>query len=118
VKSKWIQPNSRRLRRSDVVNTETGESFVEANNEITPAKLQEIIQLECKTSRSFFLKATMSESSSLRPSRKTQSQTSRRVARNLPEDAPGDPPTVQTAYRLLEGMFFDPRKFDFRASAA
>ncbi len=26
---------------------------------------------------------------------------------------PGDPPTVQTAYRLLEGMFFDPRKFDF-----
>ncbi|MBA3767485.1 MAG: DNA-directed RNA polymerase subunit beta, partial [Acidobacteria bacterium] len=26
---------------------------------------------------------------------------------------PGDPPTVQTAYRLLESMFFDPRKFDF-----
>ena len=26
---------------------------------------------------------------------------------------PGDPPTVQTAYRLLEAMFFDPRKFDF-----
>ena len=26
---------------------------------------------------------------------------------------PGDPPTVQTAYKLLEAMFFDPRKFDF-----
>ena len=26
---------------------------------------------------------------------------------------PGDPPTVPTAYRLLEGMFFDTRKFDF-----
>ena len=25
---------------------------------------------------------------------------------------PGDPPTVQTAYRLFEGMFFDARKFD------
>jgi DNA-directed RNA polymerase subunit beta len=25
---------------------------------------------------------------------------------------PGDPPTVQTAYRLFEGMFFDPKKFD------
>ncbi|MFH4134924.1 hypothetical protein WAI79_21175, partial [Acinetobacter baumannii] len=25
---------------------------------------------------------------------------------------PGDPPTVPTAYRLLEGMFFDPRRFD------
>ena len=25
---------------------------------------------------------------------------------------PGDPPTVPTAYRLLEGMFFDARRFD------
>src|SRR5205085_1147964 len=25
---------------------------------------------------------------------------------------PGDPPTVQTAYKLFEGMFFDDRKFD------
>src|SRR5207237_10590483 len=25
---------------------------------------------------------------------------------------PGDPPTVPTAYRLLEGMFFDTRRFD------
>src|SRR5438309_3303224 len=33
---------------SDVVNTETGEVVVEANNEITPAKLQEIIQTGVK----------------------------------------------------------------------
>ena len=25
---------------------------------------------------------------------------------------PGDPPTVPTAYHLLEGMFFDARRFD------
>jgi hypothetical protein len=25
---------------------------------------------------------------------------------------PGDPPTVPTAYHLLEGMFFDTRRFD------
>lgn len=25
---------------------------------------------------------------------------------------PGDPPTVPTAYKLLEGMFFDARRFD------
>jgi len=31
---------------------------------------------------------------------------------------PGDPPTVQTAYKLLEAMFFDPRKFDFSRVAA
>src|SRR5438046_2245503 len=35
------------------------------------------------------------------------------LSENLLKKRPGDPPTVQTAYRLLEGMFFDPRKFDF-----
>ena len=26
---------------------------------------------------------------------------------------PGDPPTLETATALFEGMFFDPRKYDF-----
>ena len=26
---------------------------------------------------------------------------------------PGDPPTLDTATALFEGMFFDPRKYDF-----
>ena len=26
---------------------------------------------------------------------------------------PGDPPTVDTATQLFQGMFFDPRKYDF-----
>src|SRR5204863_3099973 len=39
---------------SDVVNTETGEVVVEANNEITTAKLQEIIQTGVKDCSVFF----------------------------------------------------------------
>src|SRR5438045_3355595 len=39
---------------SDVVNTETGEVVVEANNEITPAKLQEIIQTGVQNVAVFF----------------------------------------------------------------
>src|SRR5438477_1575951 len=39
---------------SDVVNTETGEVVVEANNEITPAKLQEIIQTGVQNFAIFF----------------------------------------------------------------
>src|SRR2546427_812140 len=99
---------------SDVVNTETGEVVVEANNEITPAKLQEIIQTGVKEFSVFF-----PESDDVGV---VISQTLKKDTVTKPVDAlleiyrkmrPGDPPTVQTAYRLLEGMFFDPRKFDF-----
>jgi DNA-directed RNA polymerase subunit beta len=99
---------------SDVVNTETGEVVVEANNEITPAKLQEIIQTGVQNFSIFF-----PESDDVGV---VIAQTLKKDTVTKPVDAlleiyrkmrPGDPPTVQTAYRLLEGMFFDPRKFDF-----
>jgi len=99
---------------ADVVNTETGEVILEANNEITPAKLQEIAESGVTSFAIFF------------PERDDVgvviSQTLKKDTISKPVDAlleiyrkmrPGDPPTVQTAYRLLEGMFFDPRKFDF-----
>jgi DNA-directed RNA polymerase subunit beta len=98
----------------DVVNTETGEVVLEANNEITPAKLQEIVEAGIQTFSVFF-----PERDDLGP---VLSQTLKKDVITKPVDAlleiyrkmrPGDPPTVQTAYRLLEGMFFDPRKFDF-----
>jgi DNA-directed RNA polymerase subunit beta len=99
---------------ADIVNTETGEVILEANNEITAAKLQEIAESGVKAFSIFF------------PERDdvgvVVSQTLKKDTISKPVDAlleiyrkmrPGDPPTVQTAYRLLEGMFFDPRKFDF-----
>jgi DNA-directed RNA polymerase subunit beta len=99
---------------ADIVNTDTGEVILEANNEITPAKLQEIAESGVKNFAVFF------------PERDdvgvVVSQTLKKDTISKPVDAlleiyrkmrPGDPPTVQTAYRLLEGMFFDPRKFDF-----
>jgi DNA-directed RNA polymerase subunit beta len=98
----------------DVVNTETGEVILESNNEITPAKLQEIAEAGVQSFRVFF-----PERDDLGP---VLSATLKKDVITKPVDAlleiyrkmrPGDPPTVQTAYRLLEGMFFDPRKFDF-----
>ncbi len=99
---------------ADIVNTETGEVILEANNEIAPAKLQEIAESGVTNFSLFF------------PERDdvgvVVSQTLKKDTISKPVDAlleiyrkmrPGDPPTVQTAYRLLEGMFFDPRKFDF-----
>ncbi len=99
---------------ADIVNTETGEVVLEANNEINPAKLQEIMEAGIDRFKIFF-----PERDDLGP---VLSQTLKKDVISKPVDAlleiyrkmrPGDPPTVQTAYRLLEGMFFDPRKFDF-----
>ncbi|HZB43823.1 MAG TPA: hypothetical protein VE360_01195, partial [Pyrinomonadaceae bacterium] len=97
----------------DIVNLETGEVVVEANTEITPAKLQEIIESGVQSFSVFF------------PERDdlggVLSQTLKKDVITKPVDAlleiyrkmrPGDPPTVQTAFRLFEGMFFDERKFD------
>jgi DNA-directed RNA polymerase subunit beta len=99
---------------SDIVNTETGEVILEANNEIPPTKLQEVTEAGIERFSIFF------------PERddlgQVLAQTLKKDVITKPVDAlleiyrkmrPGDPPTVQTAYRLLEGMFFDPRKFDF-----
>ena len=99
---------------ADVVNTETGEVLLEANTEITTAKLQEIAESGIQSFGVFF---TERDDVGV-----VISQTLKKDAISKPVDAlleiyrkmrPGDPPTVQTAYRLLEGMFFDPRKFDF-----
>jgi DNA-directed RNA polymerase subunit beta len=99
---------------ADVVNTESGEVILEANNEITPAKLQEIIEAGIESFVVFF-----PERDDVGP---ILSQTLKKDVITKPVDAlleiyrkmrPGDPPTVQTSYRLLESMFFDPRKFDF-----
>jgi DNA-directed RNA polymerase subunit beta len=98
----------------DIVNTESGEVIIEANNEVTPAKLQEIIEAGVQTFSVFF-----PERDDVGP---VLSLTLKKDVIKKPVDAlleiyrkmrPGDPPTVQTAYRLLEAMFFDPRKFDF-----
>lgn len=97
----------------DIVNTETGEVIVEANSEITSAGLEELINNKVETFSVFF-----PESDSIGP---VLSRTLDKDTINKPVDAlleiyrrmrPGDPPTVSTAYRLLEGMFFDSRRFD------
>src|SRR5215204_5706848 len=98
---------------SDVVNTETGEVIVEANSEITSAKLQQIIEEGVEGFSVFFTEKDIIGG--------IIAQTLKKDTISKPVDAlleiyrkmrPGDPPSVPTAYRLLEGMFFDARRFD------
>ncbi len=99
---------------ADVVDMGTGELLYEANVELTADKLHKILQSGVTSLQVFF------------PDRDDVgniiSNTLRRDSVRKPEEAlieiyrklrPGDPPTLDTATALFEGMFFDPRKYDF-----
>ncbi|MBK9163689.1 MAG: DNA-directed RNA polymerase subunit beta [Acidobacteria bacterium] len=98
---------------ADIVNTETGEVLMESNTEISTAKLQQMIDEGVGSFEIFFPKGD--------DIGEVIANTLKKDSINKPVDAlleiyrkmrPGDPPTVPTAYHLLEGMFFDARRFD------
>jgi DNA-directed RNA polymerase subunit beta len=102
------------MTASDIVDMSTGELLYEANQELTADKLHKILQSGVATFEVFF------------PERDDVgniiTNTLRRDSVRKPEEAlieiyrklrPGDPPTLDTATALFEGMFFDPRKYDF-----
>ncbi|HEV2418447.1 MAG TPA: DNA-directed RNA polymerase subunit beta [Terriglobia bacterium] len=99
---------------ADVVDTATGEVVVEANNELTSGLLGAIIE------------SGIPEIEVVFPDRDDTgiviNQTLKRDPLKTPQEAlielyrkmrPGDPPTLETATSLFNGMFFDPRKYDF-----
>ncbi|MDQ2925752.1 MAG: DNA-directed RNA polymerase subunit beta, partial [Acidobacteriota bacterium] len=102
------------MTAADVIDMATGELLYEANQELTADKLHKIIQSGVTNFEVFF------------PERDDVgniiANTLRRDNVRKPEEAlieiyrklrPGDPPTLDTATALFEGMFFDPRKYDF-----
>jgi DNA-directed RNA polymerase subunit beta len=102
------------MTASDVVDTGTGEVIVEANLELTADRLHKVLASGAASIEVFF------------PDRDDMgniiSNTLKRDSIHKPEEAlieiyrklrPGDPPTLDTATALFEGMFYDPRKYDF-----
>jgi len=99
---------------ADVVDPSSGEVLLEANNELTPSVLTSIQDAGIAEVQIFF------------PDRDDVgvviSQTLKRDTLKTPQEAliemyrkmrPGDPPTLETATTLFNGMFFDARKYDF-----
>jgi DNA-directed RNA polymerase subunit beta len=99
---------------ADVVDTTTGEVLLETNNELTAEGLSAI--QEAKATEVFVFYPERDDTGSV------ISQTLRKDTLRTPQEAlielykkmrPGDPPTLDTATALFNGMFFDPRKYDF-----
>jgi DNA-directed RNA polymerase subunit beta len=98
----------------DVVDKNTGEVIVEANNEFTANLLGKIIDAGLDSMKVFFQErddtgVVMSQTLK-KDTVKTPPEALIEIYRKL---RPGDPPTLETATALFEGMFFDPRKYDF-----
>ncbi len=99
---------------ADVVDMETGEVLIEANHELTPTIVAKLIDARISAFDVFFpefddvgnvISATLRKDGV-----KQQNDALLEIYRKL---RPGDPPTVDTATQLFQGMFFDARKYDF-----
>ncbi|MEQ1949475.1 MAG: DNA-directed RNA polymerase subunit beta [Bryobacteraceae bacterium] len=99
---------------ADVIDMETGEILIEANHELTPANMGKLIDAGIKTFDIFFPElddvGNVISMTLRKDPVKAQNDALLEIYRKL---RPGDPPTVDTATQLFQGMFFDPRKYDF-----
>jgi len=99
---------------ADVVDMSTGEVLIDANNELTTTVLNRLIEAGIPEFEIFFPErdevGTVISATIKKDSVKTQNEALIEIYRKL---RPGDPPTLDTATQLFQGMFFDPRKYDF-----
>jgi DNA-directed RNA polymerase subunit beta len=99
---------------ADVVDTNAGEILLEANSELTADKLSKFMDAGITELHLFFPEkdevGTVMSQTLRRDSIKTPQEALIEIYRKL---RPGDPPTLDTATALFQGMFFDPRKYDF-----
>ncbi len=97
---------------ADVIDMSTGEVLVEANQELT--NIEKVTDNGITAFEVFFPErddAGNVVSVTLRKDPvKSQNDALLEIYRKL---RPGDPPTLDTATQLFQGMFFDPRKYDF-----
>jgi DNA-directed RNA polymerase subunit beta len=102
------------LSISEVINHETGEILIESNSEVTSRTLTVLSESGIQTLEIFFPEredtgSTISQTLK-KDHIKSQSDALIEIYR---KQRPGDPPTIETATALFEGMFYDPRKYDF-----
>ena len=88
--------------------------MIDANQELTPTVISKLIEAKIDSFEVFFPErdevGTVISSTIRKDPVKTRKEALIEIYRKL---RPGDPPTVDTATQLFDGMFFDARKYDF-----
>jgi DNA-directed RNA polymerase subunit beta len=99
---------------ADVVDMSTGEVLLESNQDLTAAGIAKLLESEIESFEVFFPErddaGTVISATLKKDPVKSQNDALLEIYRKL---RPGDPPTLDTATQLFQGMFFDPRKYDF-----
>src|SRR6187399_870643 len=99
---------------ADIIDPETGEVILEANEELTPRVISMAQEKNVEKIEVFFperdevgpiLSATLKKDSI-----RTHEEALIEIYRRL---RPGDPPTLDSSRSLFENMFFNPQKYDF-----
>ncbi len=102
------------MTAADVVDQNTGEILLDANQELTSDKIAKMMDAGITELHLFFPErddvGNVISHTLKRDSVKTPQEALIEIYRKL---RPGDPPTLDTATALFHGMFFDPRKYDF-----
>jgi DNA-directed RNA polymerase subunit beta len=102
------------LVAADVVDMSTGEILIEANQELTASAITRLMDNGIESFEVFFPDrdecGNVVSMTLRKDSCKSQNEALLEIYRKL---RPGDPPTLDTATQLFQGMFFDPRKYDF-----
>ena len=102
------------LSIAEVINQETGEILVESNTGVNARTINTLSESGIERVEVLFpekedVGVTVSQSLA-KDHVKSQQDALIEIYR---KQRPGDPPTVETATALFEGMFYDPRKYDF-----
>jgi DNA-directed RNA polymerase subunit beta len=99
---------------ADVIDTSSGEVLAEANTELTAERLGAFFDAGIQQMRIMFPErddiGTVLSQTLRKDTIKTSDEALIEIYRKL---RPGDPPTLDTAKALFDGMFRDPRKYDF-----
>jgi len=99
---------------ADVVDMTTGEVLIDANSELTTTAIAKLLESGIGEFEIFFPErddvGTVVSATIRKDPVKSQNEGLIEIYRKL---RPGDPPTLDTATQLFQGMFFDPRKYDF-----
>ena len=99
---------------ADVVDLSTGEVLFEAGQELGPDGPAALKERGIKEVELFFpdwdVSSDILVNTIRKDTHKTKNEAILEIYRRL---RPGDPPTYESAKNLFEGMFFDPKKYDF-----
>jgi DNA-directed RNA polymerase subunit beta len=116
AKIEWVEIDRTDIQGAyiagDVIDMSTGEVLVEANQELT--NVDKLIDNDIPSFEIFFPErddvVNVISVTLRKDAVKAQGDALLEIYRKL---RPGDPPTLDTATQLFQGMFFDPRKYDF-----